>query len=74
VNDAVVDIAIRERLTAYVPFESRNSAAERETWIDQRPSLEQVLILRASPEELGHKVLPSFHNKLSSQNCRLNLI
>ena len=40
VNDAVMDIALRELLNGYVPFEKRKLV--REDGLEQGPTLEQV--------------------------------
>ena len=42
VNDAVMDIALRELLNGYVPFESRKKRQPRDDGSDQGPTLEQV--------------------------------
>jgi hypothetical protein len=42
VNDAVFDIAIREMLNSYVPFESRKVTMANKATTDLGPTLEKV--------------------------------
>jgi hypothetical protein len=49
VNDAVIDIALREMLNGYVPFESRKASPEEQ--LEQGPTLEKVKKTKLSCRE-----------------------
>ena len=64
VNDAVMDIALRQLLNGYVPFEKRQRKLNIEDGLEQGPTLEQVC----------NKIQPSLCSILMNNHSHLQCL